>query len=89
MSRLRTDCADDKVIMLRRTEAAKPNAIKAQATMASIMLKPWIEWVWCNGFNGTVKFNTLHFSRSPPRVVRAQVRCLAATVWGRTLCQWP
>ena len=45
MSRFRTDWDADKVIMLRRTEAANPNAIKAQATMASIMLKPLIEWL--------------------------------------------
>lgn len=103
MSRFRTDWAAAKVIMLRRTEAAKPNAMSAQASMASTTLKPLIDWARGNAFNVTpmlntmfntlfntlfnTMFNTLHFSRSRPRVERALARCLAATVWDRTLCQ--
>ena len=93
MSRFRTDWAAAKVIMLRRTDAAKPNAMSAQASMASTTLKPLIDWARGNAFNVTpmlnTMFNTLHFSRSRPRVERALARCLAATVWDRTLCQSP
>ena len=97
MPRFRTDWAAAKVIMLRRTDAAKPNAMSAQASMASTTLKPLIDWARGNAFTVTpmlntmfdTMFNTLHFSRSRPRVERALARCLAATVWDRTLCQSP
>ena len=68
----------DKLTMLRRTEAAKPNAIKLLASMASITLKP--QDVGC--FAELRMLNTQHFSKFPPCVARGLDRCLGAIAMG-------
>jgi hypothetical protein len=48
----------DKLTELSRTEAAKPNAIKLLASMASITLNPVVGWL-----TGLGTLSTPHFSK--------------------------
>ena len=63
--------------MLSRTEAAKPNAIKLLASMASITLKPDV-----GGVTELDMLSTPHFSKCQTGVARAWVGCLEATALG-------